>query len=47
MRLTKKEREIYHDCQGACRICLYEGGCKLEKKLKGGKKTNGTVNVQG
>ena len=37
MRLTKQEREIYGQCLGQCRICMLEGGCDLEQKLKGGK----------
>jgi len=35
MKLTKTERETYAQCQGQCRICLLEGGCDLERKLKG------------
>jgi len=33
-KLTKKEEQTFMDCQGACRICFYDGGCKLQKKLK-------------
>jgi len=36
LKLTKTEREIYAQCRGTCRICLLEGGCDLEKKIKGG-----------
>ena len=38
MKLTKGDREVYDQCQGACRICMLEGGCDLEQKLKGGKR---------
>ncbi len=36
MRLTEEEREVYDQYQGNCRVCLLEGGCDLERKLKGG-----------
>ena len=32
--LTKIEEKIYAQCQGKCESCYYEGGCKLQKKLK-------------
>jgi len=34
MKLTKKEQEIYNKCRGNCKICINEGSCRLEKKLK-------------
>ena len=36
MSLTREEREVYDQCQGACHHCMLEGGCDLEQKLKGG-----------
>ncbi len=33
VKLTKREREIYSQCQGECLICLCEGDCDLAKKL--------------
>ena len=32
-KLTKVEVKLYCDCLGHCRICVAEGGCKLEEKL--------------
>ncbi len=40
-KLTKKEIELFHDCQGQCRICFYEGGCALQNKLTKEKRQNG------
>ena len=34
IKLSKRDQEIYDACQGHCMICLAEGGCSLEKKLK-------------
>jgi len=34
MKLTDKEKEIFEDCKGYCKGCLFEGGCDLQKKLK-------------
>lgn len=31
--LTKLEEKIYTDCQGKCGCCMYDGGCKVQKKL--------------
>ena len=32
--LTEDEQETYEQCRGHCRVCLWEGGCGLEDKLK-------------
>jgi len=31
---TKIEREVLDRCQENCRVCLLDGGCRLQKKLK-------------
>lgn len=32
-KLSKRDRELYAQCQGECRICFYEDGCALAKKM--------------
>lgn len=34
MRLSKREKDIYSGCLGRCAICLMDGGCDLQNKLK-------------
>lgn len=30
-KIAKKWKDIFYHCQGNCRICFNEGGCKLQK----------------
>ena len=32
--LTKQETETYFICKGQCTICLLDGACTLQKKIK-------------
>lgn len=32
--MKKEFEELYAECQGQCKTCLYEGGCDLEKEIK-------------
>lgn len=41
-KLTKKEQEIFQDCQGNCSGCYFDGGCDLQSKIK--EEENATIN---
>ena len=32
--ISKIKKNLFYRCQGNCRICFDEGGCKLEKDIK-------------
>lgn len=34
MKVGKESKEIFYRCQGACKICLNEGDCVIERKIK-------------
>ena len=33
-RLTDEERAAFQDCQFKCRICGWQDGCDLERRIK-------------
>ncbi len=37
LKLTDAERETYEQCLGQCTICMVDGVCELQKKIKGAK----------
>ncbi len=34
VELTKREKKVWADCSGYCRVCLWDGGCTLQHKLE-------------
>ena len=34
MELTKQEKECFAQCSGECDLCMLDGGCDLQNKLR-------------
>ena len=33
-KIAKKHKELFYRCQGNCKICFEDGGCKLQELIK-------------